>query len=107
MGLGHPWDLVQTKVFYTPFVFSDNCDLEYIDIYSELKTPSDDLLTSMTPSRYCGTVSPHVRISLHNIIVVVFHSRVGKKRSDLLKIFGKYNFISNGSFQDLNKMGPG
>uniref|UniRef100_A0A914XX19 CUB domain-containing protein n=1 Tax=Panagrolaimus superbus TaxID=310955 RepID=A0A914XX19_9BILA len=76
----------------------DNCDQEYIDIYSELKTPSDDLLTSMTPSRYCGSVSPHVRISLHNVIVIVFHSRVGKKRSDKIKVYGKYHFISDSKF---------
>jgi hypothetical protein len=76
----------------------DNCDQEYIDIYSELKTPSDDLLTSMTPTRYCGSVSPHVRISLHNVIVIVFHSRVGKKRSDKIKVYGKYHFISDSKF---------
>lgn len=54
----------------------------------------------MTPSRYCGSVSPHVRISLHNVIVIVFHSRVGKKRSDKIKVYGKYHFISDCKFKN-------
>uniref|UniRef100_A0A7E4UN52 CUB domain-containing protein n=1 Tax=Panagrellus redivivus TaxID=6233 RepID=A0A7E4UN52_PANRE len=77
---------------------AENCDLEYVDIYSELKSPSDDLLSFMTPSRYCGTVSPHIRISLHNVLVLVFHSRVGAKRTDKLKLNGRYQFISNARY---------
>uniref|UniRef100_A0AC34QJ52 CUB domain-containing protein n=1 Tax=Panagrolaimus sp. JU765 TaxID=591449 RepID=A0AC34QJ52_9BILA len=76
---------------------ADNCDLEYVDIYSELKSPSDDLL-SITPFRYCGTVSPHIRISLYNVLVLVFHSRVGKKRNERLRLSGRYQFISNSRY---------
>jgi hypothetical protein len=76
----------------------DNCDLEYIDIYSELKTAGEELLSAPLGGRYCGTVAPHVRISLHNIIVIVFHSRVGKRRTETFKLNGRYNFIPNCAF---------
>jgi len=43
---------------------SFSCDTEYVDIYSELEAPSDDLLSASLGGRYCGTVAPHVRIRL-------------------------------------------
>lgn len=39
-----------------------SCETEYVDIYSELESPHDDLLTASFGGRYCGTVSPYVRI---------------------------------------------
>lgn len=34
--------------------------------------------------------------SLHNVIVVIFHSRVGRKRTEKFKLSGRYSFISEG-----------
>ncbi|TKR94271.1 hypothetical protein L596_008579 [Steinernema carpocapsae] len=76
---------------------ADNCELEYVDIYSELENPSDDLLSASLGGRYCGTVAPHVRISLHNVIVLIFHSRVGKRRANL-SLRGRYHFISDARY---------
>ncbi|KAK0424700.1 hypothetical protein QR680_008799 [Steinernema hermaphroditum] len=76
---------------------ADNCELEYVDIYSELQNPSDDLLSAQLGGRYCGTVAPHVRISLHNVIVLIFHSRVGKRRANL-SLRGRYHFISDARY---------
>lgn len=41
---------------------ADNCGLEYIDVYSELQSADQDLLAQGGGARYCGSVSPHVRI---------------------------------------------
>uniref|UniRef100_A0A0N5B9P2 CUB domain-containing protein n=1 Tax=Strongyloides papillosus TaxID=174720 RepID=A0A0N5B9P2_STREA len=88
----------RVKLEFTDFQLAgtvDNCEVEYVDIYSELKDPNEDLLSVEVGGRYCGTVAPTIRISLYNIIVLVFHSRVGKKRNENLVIKGKYSFISD------------
>uniref|UniRef100_A0A0K0E9P9 CUB domain-containing protein n=1 Tax=Strongyloides stercoralis TaxID=6248 RepID=A0A0K0E9P9_STRER len=88
----------RVKIEFTEFQLAgtvDNCEVEYIDIYSELKDPNEDLLSVEVGGRYCGSVAPNIRISLYNIIVLVFHSRVGKKRNEDLIIKGKYSFISD------------
>ncbi|CAD5206954.1 unnamed protein product [Bursaphelenchus okinawaensis] len=97
----------RVKLEFTQFQLDgtvDNCDLEYMDIYSELSAPDQDLLSAI-PSRYCGTVSPHVRVSLHNVIVLVFHSRVGKKRTETFQLKGKYNFINETKFIPGSRLG--
>uniref|UniRef100_A0A915DHJ6 CUB domain-containing protein n=1 Tax=Ditylenchus dipsaci TaxID=166011 RepID=A0A915DHJ6_9BILA len=91
----------RVKLEFTGFQLAgtaDNCDMEYIDIYSELESSSDDLLSASLGGRYCGSVSPHVRISLHNVLVLVFHSRVGKRRSENVVLDGQYQFISDARY---------
>ncbi|VDM95244.1 unnamed protein product [Thelazia callipaeda] len=75
---------------------TDNCETEYVDIYSELENPDDDLLSASFGGRYCGTISPYVRISLNRVIVLVFHSRYTSSQSNALKFRGRYAFISDG-----------
>ncbi|GMR52605.1 hypothetical protein PMAYCL1PPCAC_22800, partial [Pristionchus mayeri] len=72
---------------------SENCEAEYVDIYSELERADENLLFARLGGRYCGSVSPHVRISLHNILVLVFHSRVGDASVPKLRFKGNYSFI--------------
>uniref|UniRef100_A0A0R3RIW4 Cubilin n=1 Tax=Elaeophora elaphi TaxID=1147741 RepID=A0A0R3RIW4_9BILA len=72
-----------------------NCETEYVDIYSELEGPDDDLLAAAFGGRYCGSVSPYVRISLNRVIVLVFHSRVASNQRNALKFRGRYAFISD------------
>uniref|UniRef100_A0A914CE37 CUB domain-containing protein n=1 Tax=Acrobeloides nanus TaxID=290746 RepID=A0A914CE37_9BILA len=91
----------RVKLEFDDFILAgttDNCDLEYIDIYSELKSPTDDLLSAPLGGRYCGTISPHLRISLHNVLVLVFHSRVGNKRAEKLRLKGRYQFFSDARY---------
>jgi hypothetical protein len=33
-----------------------------VDVYSELMSPTEDLLSANLGARYCGTVAPNVRI---------------------------------------------
>ncbi|KHN72567.1 Cubilin [Toxocara canis] len=77
---------------------ADNCETEYVDIYSELESPHDDLLSASFGGRYCGSVSPYVRISLHRVIVLVFHSRAASNRRSQLKFRGHYSFISDARY---------
>uniref|UniRef100_A0A915Q495 CUB domain-containing protein n=1 Tax=Setaria digitata TaxID=48799 RepID=A0A915Q495_9BILA len=84
-----------------------NCETEYIDIYSELEAADDDLLSASFGGRYCGSVSPYVRISLNRVIVLVFHSRAATSRQSGLKFRGRYAFISDAPYQVGEKVPPG
>ncbi|VDK42953.1 unnamed protein product [Anisakis simplex] len=86
---------------------ADNCEMEYVDIYSELKSPHDDLLSASFGGRYCGTVSPYIRISLHKVIVLVFHSRAASNRRSELKFRGHYTFISDARYNVGRQLSPG
>uniref|UniRef100_A0A183BT09 CUB domain-containing protein n=1 Tax=Globodera pallida TaxID=36090 RepID=A0A183BT09_GLOPA len=79
---------------------SNHCESEYVDVYSELGSPSEDLLSSNLGARYCGTVAPNVQISLHNVIVLVLHSRVGRQRTggQPFALGGTFEFISEAPF---------
>ncbi|KAL3998955.1 CUB domain family protein [Acanthocheilonema viteae] len=84
-----------------------NCETEYVDIYSELEGPDDDLLSAAFGGRYCGSVSPYVRISLNRVIVLVFHSRVISNQRNALKFRGRYAFISDAPYQVGERVPPG
>ncbi|MCP9260571.1 Cubilin [Dirofilaria immitis] len=84
-----------------------NCETEYVDIYSELEGPDDDLLSASFGGRYCGSVSPYVRISLNRVIVLVFHSRAVSSQRNGLKFRGHYAFISDAPYQVGEKISPG
>ncbi|KAJ1358121.1 hypothetical protein KIN20_016434 [Parelaphostrongylus tenuis] len=77
---------------------SDSCEIEYLDIYSELERVESDLLLASLGGRYCGTVSPHVRISLHHVLVLVFHSRA-RDTEQKFGFRGKYSFIPDTIYQ--------
>uniref|UniRef100_A0A158PCR7 Cubilin n=1 Tax=Angiostrongylus cantonensis TaxID=6313 RepID=A0A158PCR7_ANGCA len=74
------------------------CEIEYLDIYSELERVESDLLSASLGGRYCGTVSPHVRISLHRVLVLVFHSRA-RDNERKFGFRGKYSFIPDTIYQ--------
>ncbi|WKX87888.1 hypothetical protein Q1695_007921 [Nippostrongylus brasiliensis] len=77
---------------------SESCEIEYVDIYSELEQVESELLSASLGGRYCGTVSPHVRISLHRVLVLVFHSRAHE--ADQHSGFrGQYTFIPDAKYQ--------
>ncbi|XGW23234.1 hypothetical protein V3C99_005460 [Haemonchus contortus] len=77
---------------------SESCEIEYVDIYSELERVESDLLSASLGGRYCGTVSPHVRISLHRVLVLVFHSRA-REVDHQFGFRGKYSFIPDTQYQ--------
>jgi hypothetical protein len=74
-----------------------SCETEYIDVYSELMDADANLIESALSGRYCGTISPHVRISLHHVLVIVLHSRA-RTRRDELKFHGTYQFIPSSRY---------
>ncbi|PIO57324.1 hypothetical protein TELCIR_21269, partial [Teladorsagia circumcincta] len=92
------------------------CEIEYVDIYSELERVESDLLSASLGGRYCGTVSPHVRIryallsyesieftrrahfSLHRVLVLVFHSRA-REVDRQFGFRGQYSFIPDTQYQ--------
>ncbi|RCN43300.1 CUB domain protein [Ancylostoma caninum] len=77
---------------------SESCEIEYVDIYSELERVESDLLSASLGGRYCGTVSPHVRISLHRVLVLVFHSRA-REVDRQFGFRGRYSFIPDTKYQ--------
>ncbi|CAI2292491.1 unnamed protein product [Caenorhabditis sp. 36 PRJEB53466] len=76
---------------------SENCDIEYLDIYSEIENVEDDILSSVLGGRYCGTVAPHIRISLHRVMKLVLHSR-SSNHEENHGFRAKYSFISEEKF---------
>ncbi|CAI4230249.1 unnamed protein product [Auanema sp. JU1783] len=76
---------------------SESCEIEYVDIYSELESIDSDLLAGSLGGRYCGSVAPHIRISLRRVIVLVFHSRA-RERSHEFGFRGKYSFIAEAKY---------
>ncbi|CAD6184614.1 unnamed protein product [Caenorhabditis auriculariae] len=75
---------------------SESCDIEYIDIYSEIESLDDDLLDSALGGRYCGSVAPHVRISLHRIMKIVLHSRALQRHD--YGFTARYSYIPEDDF---------
>ncbi len=69
------------------------CDKDYVDIYAEIPRVDVDIMREQLSGRYCGTVSPRIRISLHNVIVLVFHTR--SDSAGTVGFSGTYQFISN------------
>ncbi|UMM15420.1 hypothetical protein L5515_002825 [Caenorhabditis briggsae] len=76
---------------------SENCDIEYVDIYSEVESVDEDILQSALGGRYCGTVAPHVRISLRHVMKIVLHSR-STNHEDSHGFRAKYSFIPEDKF---------
>ena len=47
---------------FAKFEIYCSCENEYIDVYSELESINDDLLSAPFGGRYCGSVPPYVRV---------------------------------------------
>lgn len=97
--IGEPRERV--RLFFTSFQLAgtaNHCESEYVDVYSELEDPTEDLLSANLDARYCGTVAPNVRISLHQVLVLVLHSRIGRRRSDPFVLAGTFEFIPEAQF---------
>uniref|UniRef100_A0A1I7XFW7 CUB domain-containing protein n=1 Tax=Heterorhabditis bacteriophora TaxID=37862 RepID=A0A1I7XFW7_HETBA len=91
--------LVLIMVFWLKGVLQyEDCEIEYVDIYSELESVEADLLTASLGGRYCGTVAPHIRISLYRVLVLVFHSRA-RETDRKFGFRGKYTFIPETKYQ--------
>uniref|UniRef100_A0A0N5ASU2 CUB domain-containing protein n=1 Tax=Syphacia muris TaxID=451379 RepID=A0A0N5ASU2_9BILA len=73
---------------------AENCNNEYVDLYSELKSTNDDLLKATFGGRYCGSVPPYVRVSLYNVIKLVYHSRTPTDRFSQHTFRGRYTFLN-------------
>lgn len=86
--------------------------MDYIDIYSELTDHNVDLIRFNMSGRFCGSVSPKRRISLHQVeffaffsitifmlsiiqvLVIVFHTRANTPGAP--GFAGTYEFIPEG-----------
>jgi len=51
-----------SDIFWVYIFLFLSCESEYVDVYSELEDPTEDLLSANLDARYCGTVAPNVRI---------------------------------------------
>ncbi|XP_042230629.1 cubilin-like isoform X5 [Homarus americanus] len=73
------------------------CSHEYLDIYTEIKDPKKvDLLTTPFGGRYCGGISPRLRVSLYTTIVISFYTDLLNTTSELF--IGKYKFFNDSKY---------
>jgi CUB domain len=80
------------------------CLHEYIDLYTELRNASEDLVqTDKFGGRFCGRIAPRPRISLFNTIVLVFSSDQKALAPHLFS--GTFEFI-NASIYDMGTPAP-
>ena len=62
-------------------------------MYTELKNPDKiDLLNTPFGGRYCGRISPRLRISLHTVTAIVFYTDVNATTPELFR--GTFKFIN-------------
>ncbi|KRX14888.1 Cubilin [Trichinella nelsoni] len=96
----------RVKLVFNSFLLSGSsakCE-DYIDVYSMLEKPDIDLLSQPLSGRYCATVSPNTVISLHNVIVIVFHVR--EKSRGAKGFSGVYSFIPDLMYAVGTQMSP-
>ncbi|XP_045128988.1 cubilin-like isoform X3 [Portunus trituberculatus] len=76
---------------------SPACNHEYLDIYTEIKDPTkEDLLNTPFGGRYCGSISPRLRISLYNTVVISFYTDFANTSTSLFH--GTYKFINESRY---------
>lgn len=64
-----------------------------MDIYTEVQSSDPaDLINSPFGGRYCGTIPPRRRISMHRAIALSFFTNKNVTSSDLFE--GRYKFIN-------------
>ncbi|KRZ71535.1 Cubilin [Trichinella papuae] len=96
----------RVKLVFNSFLLSGSsakCE-DYIDVYSMLEKPDIDLLSQPLSGRYCATVSPNTVISLHNVVVIVFHVR--EKSRGAKGFSGVYSFIPDLMYAVGTQMSP-
>ena len=71
---------------------SRSCQHEYLDVFSELRRPDEDLLETPFGGRFCGMIAPRARISLYNSLVLSFYTDQTETDGDLF--YGTYQFIN-------------
>lgn len=72
-----------------------SCDNDILTVYMSLENPDMDLINPAALSDiYCSSVSPGNVISLHHVIVLVFHTRPWTKGAK--GFLGRYSFIDAG-----------
>ena len=69
-----------------------SCQHEYLDVFSELRQPGEDLLHTPFGGRFCGMIAPRPRISLYNSLVLGFYT--DQNSTDQNLFFGTYQFIN-------------
>jgi len=70
---------------------------DYVDIYTQVQTPDDDLLTVPLHGRYCGSDAeklPERLISMTNIMVVGFYTS-SNDHTDVKGFSANYSFIDD------------
>ncbi|KAF0294851.1 Dorsal-ventral patterning protein tolloid [Amphibalanus amphitrite] len=81
-----------------------DCQHEYLDVFSELRRPDEDLLETPFGGRFCGMIAPRARISLYNSLVLGFYTDQAETDGELF--YGTYQFI-NASKYELGTPIPG
>ena len=64
-----------------------------MDIYSEIRSISDDLLETPFGGRLCDSALPRERISLHQILVFTFYTEWNSTMGAEL-FSGEYSFVN-------------
>ncbi|XP_047737620.1 bone morphogenetic protein 1-like isoform X2 [Hyalella azteca] len=72
------------------------CSHEYLDIFTEATDPNKDLLKTPFGGRYCGKISPRLRISWHKTIHIAFFTDNNITTPDLFS--GTYKFINDSKY---------
>ncbi|GAV00714.1 hypothetical protein RvY_11523-2 [Ramazzottius varieornatus] len=97
----------RVKVTFRDFEMSGRppeCLREYIDLYTELRNSSEDLVqTDKFGGRFCGRIAPRARVSLYNTIVLVFSTDREQVGPNIFS--GNYEFL-NASMYDMGTPAP-
>ncbi|XP_055847931.1 uncharacterized protein LOC129913342 isoform X3 [Episyrphus balteatus] len=74
------------------------CVHEYMDIYSEVQSSDPaDLINSPFGGRFCGTIPPRRRISMHRAIAISFFTNKNVSEPDLFE--GHYRFLNASEYE--------
>ncbi|XP_055908933.1 uncharacterized protein LOC129943472 isoform X2 [Eupeodes corollae] len=74
------------------------CVHEYMDIYSEVQSSDPaDLINSPFGGRFCGTIPPRRRISMHRAIAISFFTNKNVSEPDLFE--GYYRFLNASEYE--------
>lgn len=73
-----------------------DCSGEYVDLYTELEDPGQDLINTPFGGRYCGRTVPRKRISMYQTLVFGFYT--DQKIVDDQVFQGNYEFIDASAF---------
>ncbi|KAI1301505.1 Cubilin [Halotydeus destructor] len=95
----HAAENERVQVTFTKFNLrgtQPECIHEYVDIYTELDEPNQELITSPFGGRYCGRTFPKKRVSLHQSLVFGFYTDQASADEDIFQ--GTFEFIDSSPF---------